>query len=559
MNLYVLGSLFTVSWLICSLGQPSASFYFSVAASLFGYALFWRGLSEIACWKKQGCIAFLWFFLLSSFQLSWMLSFTYQGVYIAFLHQFLSAAVALQFAALCFALIRSTSKRQVVYSAALWTLFEWSRLYWLCGSTWNPAGLSLTASKYTISLATVGGIYFLSFWVIMTNGLFFFAYKKKQAHAVYAAVFCAFLPYAVGFIHQARHSQSIASSPKLSAALIQTAIKPEEKEPILKKGAFIDPLLQWERIWRFLQKAPKDVDIIVLPEVALPFGAFGAIYYEEAVKDAWQVYFGKEALRHMPPLTYPYATQDIHGYWYVSNGYIAKALANYFQAELILGLEERMLDATARNSAFYFAPFQAFPRSYAKCVLVPGAEYIPYSWCEGIARKHGAKGAYVHGKIPGVVAGAHPLGLSICYEETYGDLIRKTRKRGAQLLVNLSNDGWFPGTALPRQHFDLARVRSVENGAPLVRATNTGITAAVDSLGQVVAAFTPAFAENPQAAGALFVDVPVYTYGTWYTQWGDGLIVSISLGLIFLCMLEKWRKEQKASQGKALAQKIPVR
>src|SRR5690606_27562937 len=82
----------------------------------------------------------------------------------------------------------------------------------------------------------------------------------------------------------------------------------------------------------------------------------------------------------------------------------------------------------------------------------------------------------------------HPkvkVGVCICYEETFGNLMRENKQLGASLLVNLTSDVWYPNSSLPWQHFDHARLRTVEMGLPLVRACNTSVTASLDSLGRV--------------------------------------------------------------------------
>ena len=87
------------------------------------------------------------------------------------------------------------------------------------------------------------------------------------------------------------------------------------------------------------------------------------------------------------------------------------------------------------------------------------------------------------------------LGIFICYEAVFPNDVRKFAKNGAQVFVNISNDGWFGDTAAPVQHLNMARMRAVENHRWLLRDTNTGITAAIDPFGRVV--MRPAAACKP--------------------------------------------------------------
>ena len=102
------------------------------------------------------------------------------------------------------------------------------------------------------------------------------------------------------------------------------------------------------------------------------------------------------------------------------------------------------------------------------------------------------------------------------------------------LLVNLTSDVWYPNSRLPKQHFDHARLRTVENGIPLIRACNTGITGGIDSLGRIINVLGDNYSESEWIADSIKITVPKYTYGTVYSKTGDLLIIIISCVAIFL-------------------------
>ncbi len=131
-----------------------------------------------------------------------------------------------------------------------------------------------------------------------------------------------------------------------------------------------------------------------------------------------------------------------------------------------------------------------------------------------------------------VFASKVPLSASICYEETFSHHMRQSRQKGASMFVNLTNDNWYPNSKLPQQHFDHARLRAVENGVPMVRACNTGVTAAIDSLGRIIGQIT-----EETRAGVLVAKVPLYHYSTLYSFWGDWGIVSLSAAFSFNLLL----------------------
>jgi apolipoprotein N-acyltransferase len=109
----------------------------------------------------------------------------------------------------------------------------------------------------------------------------------------------------------------------------------------------------------------------------------------------------------------------------------------------------------------------------------------------------------------------YKVGPFICYEAIFPDFVRGFATRGADLLVNVTNDGWYGRTSAPYQHLAMARFRAVENGRYLVRAANTGITAVVDTRGRVLAR-TSLFERT-----VLVREVPLVTGTTFYARHGD--------------------------------------
>ena len=230
--------------------------------------------------------------------------------------------------------------------------------------------------------------------------------------------------------------------------------------------------------------------------------------------------------------------------WFVTNAYLLQALANLYNAEVVSGLEDA--EDTPEGLQYYSAAIHVQPnlahqapfiiQRYEKRILMPMGEYIPFAFCRTLAAAYGIQGSFTHGKEAKLLGCRQPLGMCICYEETFGHLMRENSQKGAQVLVNLTNDGWYPESLLPQQHFDHARLRTVENGLPLLRACNTGVTGAIDSFGRVIAVLD----NRSEAPGALHVNVPLYSYTTLYRTVGDTLIVLVSLfSLLFF-----WRSQK---------------
>lgn len=156
-------------------------------------------------------------------------------------------------------------------------------------------------------------------------------------------------------------------------------------------------------------------------------------------------------------------------------------------------------------------------------------EYIPSKFLADLAKSYGIHGSFTAGDCAkSFDCGSVVISPSICYDETYGGLTRMCKDQGAQALVNLTSDVWFPHSMLVWQHMEHARLRTVESGVPLFRACNTGITCAIDSLGRTVKALGTESPDPEDIAEAMPVEVPLYHYQTAYSKVGDHAIVGFS-------------------------------
>lgn len=539
---------FGLSFLIIAFGQPAFSIILGIIASSFGFALFWGSIISINSRLKKFFIGSFWFFLIQLVQLFWLISHPYYYIYGLYL--FLALAMGLQFGIICLFINRETLKSlpKMAGVAGLWTILEWSRLYFLSGFSFNPVGLSLTGTLYGLQGASLLGVFGLSFWVIFVNLLALSFYYSRQIKKALFFICMAFFPYFFGFLHFHFHSSKFANEPNhsIKALLVQTAFPIEENLAFDSFGEAVSYVEdEWIKILEVLQGKPKNVfDLIVLPEYVVPFGTYKPLYKYETVKAIFKSYFGEDALAALPPLIEPYASQLSFNLgekeWLVTNAFFSQFIANIFQSDLIVGLQDdepiSEQERRSYSSAFYFKPNAKQGLRYEKRVLLPMAEYIPFSFCKEIAKRYGICSSFTCGTEAKVFSGKKvPFGLSICYEETFGNLMRESRQKGAEMLINITSDVWYPNSSLPKQHFDHARLRTVENGIPLLRSCNTGITAACDSLGRTVAMLGDGSNRFEWVRDALSVEVPAYHYQTLYSKFGDGLIIGISfITVLFL-------------------------
>ncbi len=208
------------------------------------------------------------------------------------------------------------------------------------------------------------------------------------------------------------------------------------------------------------------------------------------------------------------------------------------------------------NAAWLFSAGGEEMGRYRKQHLVPFGEFIPLDktipWLQrlaptGVSCTAGRSPGVLHlTKGPGRELGLGPL---ICFEDTVPALSRNAVRAGARLLVLMTNDAWFNGSIEPVQHLNQSVFRAVENGVPLVRAANSGVSGVVDPVGRVrrleangaVADF-PGFLMTPVA-------VPRQPLPAPYTRWGDGLLAIPGLLLAALLAAGGWPRRNRDNKG----------
>jgi apolipoprotein N-acyltransferase len=167
------------------------------------------------------------------------------------------------------------------------------------------------------------------------------------------------------------------------------------------------------------------------------------------------------------------------------------------------------------NSAFLFDPSGMLIDRYDKINLVPFGEFVPpvFGWVNRITKE---AGDFSPGnRIVEFPVNGHQIGAFICYESAFPDLIRAFPSGGAEVLVNLSNDGYFGHSSAREQHLSLVRMRAAENRRWILRATNDGITATVDPAGRIV------YRAPPYQMLAGDVTYRYLSSTTLYTRFGD--------------------------------------
>jgi len=168
------------------------------------------------------------------------------------------------------------------------------------------------------------------------------------------------------------------------------------------------------------------------------------------------------------------------------------------------------------NSGSLINPAGEWGVRYNKMHLVPFGEYVPFKRVFGFAGGLTKEvGDFSPGTSRAPLQADSKLGVFICYESIFPDEIRQLAANGAEVFVNISNDGWYGDSGAYAQHLKQARMRAVENDRWLLRDTNTGVTAAIDPYGRVVATIPR------KVRDALNAPYAITNVTTFYTRHGD--------------------------------------
>ncbi len=542
--------LVVVSWFLVAYGQPALCWSCGLIAAVCGFALFWYATLDIQKPSLRFWLATFWFMAVSWVHLSWFISHPYLYIYV--LYTILPLLWGLQFGLITLFVTRSTLRSFWIVPAVAgaWVLMEMSRLYIFSGFSWNPVGIALSGSLYSLQSASLWGVYGMSFWVIFTNLLLLRAYLSKSVSAWLACGTVALFPYLYGAAQIGMHQTGFAAKEeKISTVLVQTAFPIEESMAFATAQDAISFVKnEWKSILTLIKEHQgKKIQLIVLPEYVLPYGTYYPVFKLEDVVGIFREVLGRESLKRLPLLQPHLAGKvetDKGPVWMVDNAFWVQAIADVFDADVVVGLEDRdqigPKEYQCYSSAFLFVPGGEKIERYEKRILVPMGEYIPFACFRALAASYGIQGSFTCGTEAKCLNCNHiPIGASICYEETYGHLMRENRILGVEMLVNLTNDGWYPHSSLPKQHMEHARLRTVEMGIPLIRSCNTGITGAMDCFGRTLAMIEDEKLE--EKPGSLYVEVPRYHYHTPYTLYGDWLVIAVSIVSILLAWVKRTR------------------
>jgi len=401
-------------------------------------------------------------------------------------------------------LVAQTGFAAVLGAPLLWVTFEWAR-YAVTGQLWNALGYSQAFHPSLIQPARWGGVYAVSLLIVTVNSALVLVLLNRRKRELALSV--SLLVFIMLVIAAARFGLARNHELPGERAAIVIAVQPNVPMEGSDDSASMERLLErhLDLSAEGLRKAKPNISSTVL------------VVWPES------------------PMNFSYS-RDPHLRDIVAN------FARTNHASILLNSLEPAADGGEHNSAVMINEEGRIVAQYDKIRLMPFGEYVPLPrWLPGASSVRGIVGDFMPGSSYTLMPlGAFRVGVFICIESAYPSIARTFAKQGANVLINISNDGYLGPTPVMRQHLSNAIFRAVESDRELIRVTNNGISANIESDGRIVD-YTSAF--EPAVRTWTLSDRKKNQ--TFYTRYGDVLVylcALISLGLISATFRSKRRR-----------------
>ncbi len=425
----------------------------------------------------------------------------------------------------------------ILAAPIVWVAVEYLRAYFLTGFPWYYVAHSQFRFLYVIQIADITGslgvslvIAIVNAWLVDLVTLPLLQVTRRRTRLtqpqtarlwMVTLLVGATLCYGAFRLSTAR----FRNGPRL--ALLQSNLEQSHKfrmEPADIQKRFL-------HLIEVAMRRPERPDLIVWPETAYPFGfitinpAIDATTLERqvgSIAPTLTVNFWRDKQKDI--------LQDLH------------SLVDAVQVPMLVGsavYDHQPAKLNKYNSALLVEPSRPAIQLYHKMHLVPFGEFIPFietlPWLALLTPYREKIPSLSFGRDPVILTiGPYRFAATICFEDTIPQVINRffhgvDEHHQPDLLINLSNDGWYPNSPELDMHLGIGVFRTIEHRVPLARAVNTGLSALIDGNGEIRAVL-PKNTEN-----VLSVTVPLDDRTTYYSRWGDWLGLSclaVTIGLV---------------------------
>jgi apolipoprotein N-acyltransferase len=394
-------------------------------------------------------------------------------------------------------IVRQFGPSAIIVAPLIWISVEWLR-YVVTGQLWNTLGYSQAFHPWFIQSARAGGVYAVTFLLLALN--VGFAQMLLRRFRLAIATLAATMIFGLILSSGSHSPPPIKASAHIDAVVL--AIQPNVPMDVSGNGQQMNDLL--DRHLSLTRKALQELQAS----------------YADSVSSPPRLVVWPES-----PMNFSYSRDP-------RLRKVAEDLARANRTSILLNSLEPAANSGEQNSAVMVNEEGKIVARYDKIRLMPFGEYVPLpQWLPGASSVRGIVGEFTPGSSYTLMPlGAIRAGVFICIEAAHPSIARTFTHEGADVLINISNDGYLGPTPVMRQHLSNAIFRAVENDRPLVRVTNTGISAFVTSNGSVVEE-TSGF----QEAVRTWTISKESNGPTFYSRHGDLFVYGcslISLGII---------------------------
>jgi apolipoprotein N-acyltransferase len=388
--------------------------------------------------------------------------------------------------------VRKWGQLTVLLAPVFWTALEWARLI-VTGQLWNALGYSQSYHPTLIRPAVWGGVYAVSFLIVAINATvaILFTPRRTTAHGL-PGLIIIIVPLVIWWSPSFYNYTDF----KAQSPVTVVALQPNVPMNLEKSNAEMEELRarHWSMTTNALQNLPNDDSprFVIWPESPMNFTYAADITFQQQLANFTRQNHTSLLFNSLEP-----------------------TLANGFYNSALLINEDGRLIA-----------------QYDKIRLMPFGEYVPLpQWLPGASLITGLVGDFTPGdKYTVMPFGDHRAGTFICIESAYPFIARRLTNEGADVLINISNDGYLGPTAVLRQHLANVIFRAVENGRPVLRVTNTGISARIDASGRIEDQTTPF-----QRDVRVWQVRPSSIESTFYTRHGDIFVYLCAALTVLVC------------------------
>lgn len=313
------------------------------------------------------------------------------------------------------------------------------------GFPWLSLGYSQARSPIIIQQASIYGVYGISFWLVFINVLIYKSITLRKVQYILSCAFVIVLPLMYGHFRMKEPLGEL-----VSIGVVQPNIDPNLKFTQAMRDETFSRLIRLsEHLNASASQNGDSLELIIWPETATPIF-----------------------------ITLPGKHRDQ-----------VLQLSRRINTSIFTGTP--IYDSGKRemyNGAILIDPHLGITQEYRKIHLVPFSEHIPFEDNIPLFREIDVGGSHFSAGRQYTIFQSQKISFSclICFESIFPELSRRFVSDGAELLVNITNDGWFGKISGPQQHNDMAILRTVENGVPLARSANTGISMIVDKYGRIL-------------------------------------------------------------------------